>query len=121
MDDASPLTSRYKSLQQADASDYSDVERSNFRGLELDRLYQQIVTTPITSLTDAIDKLAFADHCLNEEDDFKEASNLIREVAQALLILRRATATPDTRFAANDTGAKGDIGDIGHSGKEGSE
>jgi len=84
------LTSRYKTLQQTDARDYRDHQPSSTQESELDRLYQQIITKPILTLADAIDKLAFADHCLNEEYDFKEASNLIREVSQALLMLHRA-------------------------------
>ena len=106
MIDASPLTSRYIKLQQAEAYFCEDDERESLRIAELDGLYQQIVTLPVLSLADAIDKLAFADHCLMEEDDVKEASNLIRTVSAALLILHRAAAHPEeydlTRNRAQD-------------------
>jgi hypothetical protein len=100
--DASPLTSRYKMLQKAEAYYGEDDERCALRLAELDRLYQQIVSLPILSLADAIDKLAFADHCLTEEHDIKEASNLIREVSGALLILYRATANPQKIHFSKD-------------------
>jgi len=81
-------------LQKADAYYGDDDGKQSLRLLELDRLYEQIMALPVLSLSDAIDKLAFADHCLNEEFDPKEASNLIREVSAALLILLRAEANP---------------------------
>jgi hypothetical protein len=95
MIEASPLTSRYIMLQKAEAYFCEDDERESLRLAELDGLYQQIVTLPVLSLADAIDKLAFADHCMMEEYDVKEASNLIREVSAALLILHRAAANPE--------------------------
>ena len=95
MIDASPLTIRYKMLQKADRDGGEDDDAPSLRQLELDRLYRQIVSLPILSLVDAIEKLAFADHCLTEEFDGKEASNLIREVSAALLLLHRVAQSPD--------------------------
>jgi hypothetical protein len=105
MIEASPLTSRYIMLQKTDAYYCNDDdERSSLRQLELDRLYQQIVSLPVLSLADAIDKLAFADHCLTEEYDIKEASNIIRNVSAALLILHRAAANPEEIRIMRDPG-----------------
>jgi hypothetical protein len=89
MADLCPLTTRYKMLQKADELRKPDDERLSLCDMELDRIYRQIVSLPIRSLADAIDKLAFADHCLTEEHDVKEAANLIREVTAALLKLSR--------------------------------
>ena len=90
MINASPLTNRYQALQKADAG--GDDELSSHRALELDRLYRQIISSPILRLLDAIDKLSFADHCLNIEFDIKEASNLIRQVSLALFVMHHRAA-----------------------------
>jgi hypothetical protein len=90
MIETSPLTSRYKMLQRADALHGEGDGRELLRQRELDMLYQQITSLPVISLIDAIDKLAFADHCLMEECDAKEASNLIRAVSAALWTLHHA-------------------------------
>jgi len=87
MADLCPLTTRYKTLQKADSFSDPDDGRISAGQRELDRIYQQIISLPVRSLADAIDKLAFADHCLTEEDDVKEASNLIRAVTAGLLRL----------------------------------
>jgi len=90
-------------LQKADAYfSGDDDERSCLRQLELDLLYQQIVSLPVLSLADAIDKLAFAEHCLTEEYDSKEASNIIRNVSAALLVLHRAAANPEQIIPSRD-------------------
>ena len=86
--EASPLTIRYRMLQRLDRqSDDCGSEQERLRMRELDRLYRQIHTQPVHNLADAIEKLAFADHCLEEEDDAAEATHLIRQVTAALLTI----------------------------------
>lgn len=50
----------------------------------LDTLYEQIISTPVTTLEGAVAKLQFALLCLTHEDDYKEAADLVQEVADAL-------------------------------------
>jgi hypothetical protein len=89
MFEASPITNLYIMLQRVDELSTESDERSAFRQKELDRLYRQIVSLPIDSLGNAIDKLAFADHCLSEEHDTKEALNIIRAVSAGLVNLQQ--------------------------------
>jgi hypothetical protein len=98
MINASPLTNRYQALHKADAG--GDDELSSHRAFELDRLYQQIISSPILRPIDAIDKLAFADHCLNVEIDIKEASNLIRQVSLALLVMHHRASDGSANFGS---------------------
>jgi hypothetical protein len=94
MIDATPLTSRYKLLREIDLYQLGGDEQSSFQQIEMDRLYEKIISKQIFSISDALDKLAFADYCLTEECDFKEASNLVRQVFAALLInLRNSRAS----------------------------
>jgi hypothetical protein len=78
--DESGLTKRYKALQQLDDAGEAPASEPS----EMDKLYLQIVVGPIANLHDAIEKLDFAHYCLTEEDDFKEAANLIHKVSAAL-------------------------------------
>jgi hypothetical protein len=55
----------------------------------LDAIYARIVSRPVIDIRAALEKLWFAHHCLTEEDDFKEASNLIYQVCVALETLSR--------------------------------
>ncbi len=58
---------------------------------ELDAIYKLIVSKPIGDIHTALEKLWFAHHCLTEEDDFKEASNLVYQVCLALESLSQAS------------------------------
>jgi hypothetical protein len=86
MIDATPLTSRYKLLREIDLYQIGSDDRPSYQQAEMDNIYEKIVSKQISSIGDALDKLAFADYCLTEEQDGKEASNLIRQVFAALLI-----------------------------------
>jgi hypothetical protein len=89
MIDATPLTSRYKLLREIDLYQIGSDDQPSFQQTEMDRIYEKLVTKQIFTTADALDKLAFADYCLTEEQDCKEASNLIRQVFAALLISLR--------------------------------
>jgi hypothetical protein len=95
MIDATPLTSRYKLLREIDLYQLGSDEQSSFQQLEMDRIYEKIISKQILNVSDALDKLAFADYCLAEEQDSKEASNLIRQVFAALLITLRNSRTSE--------------------------
>lgn len=99
MIDASPLTSRYRKLQAANQRESSQGDGALALDHELDQIYRQLISLPIFSLADAVDRLAFADHCLVEEFDFKEASNIIRQVAAALMRMQQSTDNPPPIFA----------------------
>jgi hypothetical protein len=86
MAETSPITNRYKLLQKSDCNNIPSDQISPLQS-ELDSLYEELISKPILSVGDALDKLAFADHCLLIEHDVKEASNLIREVSAALFVL----------------------------------
>lgn len=107
MIDATPLTSRYKLLREIDLYQIGSDDQPSFQQAEMDRIYEKLVGKQIFTTGDALDKLAFADYCLTEEQDYKEASNLIRQVFAALLIsLRNSQAAeeipslPEERRAA---------------------
>ncbi len=89
MIDATPLTSRYKLLREIDLYQIGSDDRPSFQQAEMDRIYEKLIGSQIFTTADALDKLAFADYCLTEEQDAKEASNLIRQVFAALLISLR--------------------------------
>jgi len=94
MIDATPLTSRYKLLREIDLYQIGSEDQPSYQQAEMDRIYEQLISKQIFNVVDALDKLAFADHCLLEEHDPKEASNLIRQVFAALLItLRNSRST----------------------------
>ena len=96
MIDATPLTSRYKLLREIDLYQIGSDSPPTLQQGEMDRIYEKLVGMQILTTTDALDKLAFADYCLTEEQDFKEASNLVRQVFAALLIsLRNAKAAEE--------------------------
>jgi hypothetical protein len=96
MIDATPLTSRYKLLREIDLYQIGSEDQPTFQQGEMDRIYDKLVGMQILTTADALDKLAFADYCLTEEQDHKEASNLIRQVFAALLIsLRNARAAEE--------------------------
>ena len=100
MIDATPLTSRYKLMREIDLYQLVSDEEPSFSQVEMDRIYSLLVSKPITSVSDALDKLAFADYCLTEEQDYREASNLVRQVFAALLIgLRKSRAGEIPSFA----------------------
>jgi hypothetical protein len=88
----SPLTNRYRQLRAVEALGGED-ETTTQAIREMDRLYTVLIGKPVTSLCDALDKLAFAELCLLEESDPKEAGNLIREVTEALSAMA-ATGAP---------------------------
>jgi hypothetical protein len=107
MIDATPLTSRYKLLREIDLYQIGSEGQPSFQQAEMDRIYEKLIAKQIFTTADALDKLAFADYCLTEEQDFKEASNLIRQVFAALLISLRnpraaeeVQALPENRRAA---------------------
>ncbi len=107
MIDATPLTSRYKLLREIDLYQIGSEGQPSFQQDEMDRIYEKLIAKRIFTTADALDKLAFADYCLTEEMDPKEASNLIRQVFAALLIsLRNSRAAeelqvlPENRRAA---------------------
>jgi len=89
MIDATPLTSRYKLLREIDLYQIGYDDQPTFQQGEMDRIYEKLVGMQVLTTADALDKLAFADYCLTEEQDYKEASNLIRQVFAALLISLR--------------------------------
>ena len=96
MIDATPLTSRYKLLREIDLYQMGSDDQPSFQQAEMDRIYEKLVAKQIFTTADALDKLAFADYCLTEEQDYKEASNLIRQVFAALLIsLRNSRAVEE--------------------------
>jgi len=89
MIDATPLTSRYKLLREIELYQIGNEDKPSFQQAEMDRIYEKLVSKQVFNVTDALDKLAFADYCLTEELDIKEASNLIRQVFAAFLISLR--------------------------------
>jgi hypothetical protein len=95
MIDATPLTSRYKLLREIDLYQIGSDDQPSFQQGEMDRIYEKLIGKQIFTTADALDKLAFADYCLTEEQDFKEASNLIRQVFAALLISLRTSRGAD--------------------------
>ena len=95
MIDATPLTSRYKLLREIDLYQIGSDDQPSFQQAEMDRIYEKLVAKQIFTTADALDKLAFADYCLTEEPDIKEASNLIRQVFAALLISLRNSSLPE--------------------------
>ena len=103
MIDATPLTSRYKLLREMDLYQLGTDEDPSFQQVEMDQIYRLIVAKQIVSVTDALDKLAFADYCLTEEQDYKEASNLVRQVFAALLISLRVSQASDIRPFVEET------------------
>jgi hypothetical protein len=50
----------------------------------MDAIYARIVSRPVVDLRVAIEKLCFAYQCLTEEDDIKEAANLVLQVCVGL-------------------------------------
>jgi hypothetical protein len=96
--DSISLVEEYRQLQQellhSSLGDTinSDPER------RLDAIYARIVSRPVVDIRAALEKLWFAHHCLTEEDDFKEASNLIYQVCVALEVL--AQKIPDDAIVA---------------------
>ncbi|HMA49278.1 MAG TPA: hypothetical protein VKP60_05960 [Magnetospirillaceae bacterium] len=95
MIDATPLTSRYKLLREIDLYQIGSDDQPSFQQAEMDRIYEKLIGKQIFTTGDALDKLAFADYCLTEEQDYKEASNLIRQVFAALLISLRNSRVAD--------------------------
>lgn len=95
MIDATPLTSRYKLLREIDLYQLGSEDQPSFQQIEMDKIFEKIISKQIFSISDALDKLAFADYCLTEENDFKEASNLLRQVFAALLISLRNSRASD--------------------------
>jgi hypothetical protein len=83
------LVEEYRMLRQialhGGASDLSSAETER----RLDAIYARIVAIPVVDIRAALEKLWFAHHCLTEEDDFKEATNLIHQVCLALEVLAR--------------------------------
>jgi hypothetical protein len=95
MIDATPLTSRYKLLREIELYQIGNDDQPTFQQAEMDRIYEKLVSKQIFNVADALDKLAFADYCLTEELDIKEASNIIRQVFAALLITLRNSRNND--------------------------
>lgn len=87
--DGLSLVEEYRLLRQKILRESADETANGGPEQRLDALYTRIVTKPVVDIPAALEKLWFAHHCLTEEDDFKEAGNLIYQVCVALEILTR--------------------------------
>ncbi|MTJ82358.1 MAG: hypothetical protein F8N37_15305 [Telmatospirillum sp.] len=58
---------------------------------QLDAIYARIVSRPVVDISAALEKLWFAHHCLTEEDDVKEATNLVYQVCLGLEAFSKRT------------------------------
>jgi hypothetical protein len=85
--DSISLVEEYRLLQQKILHD--DETGNGESDRRLDALYARIVSRPVLDIRAALEKLWFAHHCLTEEDDIKEAGNLIYQVCLALEALTR--------------------------------
>jgi len=83
------LVEEYRQLQQKILRGGREETVNTDPGRRLDAIYARIVSRPVVDIRAALEKLWFAHHCLTEEDDFKEASNLIYQVCIALEALSR--------------------------------
>ncbi|HXP97080.1 MAG TPA: hypothetical protein VN809_10240 [Telmatospirillum sp.] len=83
------LVEEYRQLQKEILHNPHEDQRTVDLSDKLDAIYARIVSKPVDDITTALEKLWFAHHCLTEEDDFKEASNLIYQVCMALETLSR--------------------------------
>jgi len=111
MIDATPLTSRYKLLREIDLYQIGSDDQPSYQQAEMDTIHQKIVSKQIIGIGDALDKLAFADYCLTEEMDGKEASNLIRQVFAALLISWRNSAVSEPLDRLPEDGRRAALGE----------
>ena len=94
------VTSKYDEyVRLAKQTGGVDPTRQSGDERRLDQLYQEIVSSPVTDLGAALEKLWFAHHCLLSEDDAKEAANLIHQVCHAFERLMAASQDPDTPVA----------------------
>lgn len=83
------LVEEYRQLQQKILHSTNGEVANTEPDRRLDAIYRRIVSRPVVDIRAALEKLWFAHHCLTEEDDFKEASNLIYQVCIALEALSR--------------------------------
>jgi hypothetical protein len=83
------LVEEYRRLQQEILHGANGETVNTDPDRRLDAIYARIVSRPVLDIRAALEKLWFAHHCLTEEDDFKEASNLIYQVCIALEVLSR--------------------------------
>lgn len=83
------LVEEYRQLQQKILQSHQGEAVNADPDRRLDAIYARIVSRPVVDIRAALEKLWFAHHCLTEEDDFKEASNLIYQVCVALEALSR--------------------------------
>lgn len=78
------LVDEYRRLRQCLLESSRKDADQEADGRRLDAIYETIVSKPIGDIHTALEKLWFAHHCLTEEEDFKEAGNLVHEVCLAL-------------------------------------
>ncbi|PKU26482.1 hypothetical protein [Telmatospirillum siberiense] len=83
------LVDEYRQLQKKVLNNSLDEAANADPGPRLDAIYARIVSRPVVDIRAALEKLWFAHHCLTEEDDFKEAGNLIYQVCIALEAMSR--------------------------------
>src|SRR5208283_4541470 len=74
------LVEEYRKLQKEILHNTSVDTIGVDRFRRLDAIYARIVSRPVVDIRAALEKLWFAHHCLTEEDDYKEAGNLIYQV-----------------------------------------
>ncbi len=84
-----------KLLEEAAHPAADDGASSAAVGAAVDAIYARIVASPIVDLVTAAEKLRFAQHCLTDEEDSKEAANLVLQVCYALEQLPMPTDTND--------------------------
>lgn len=82
--DAISLVDRYKRLRRRAMAAMVENRSSAHLENSMDAIYARIAGNPAASIADMLDKLWFAHHCLTEEDDIKEAINLILQVCLAI-------------------------------------
>lgn len=83
------LVEEYRQLQKKVLHNSMGDEFNADQDHRLDAIYARIVSRPVVDIRVALEKLWFAHYCLTEEDDFKEAGNLIYQVCIALEAMSR--------------------------------
>lgn len=82
--DSVSLVEEYRRLRKKSLQNLSSESIGADSDHRLDAIYARIVSRPVVDIRAALEKLWFAHHCLTEEDDYKEATNLIYQVCVAL-------------------------------------
>ncbi len=93
------LTEQYKFLRNKMLSGGAKEPREEGGSADVvseavDAIYTRIVASPVTDVASAVEKLRFAYHCLTDEEDFKEAANLVLQVCCALEALPAEVVLP---------------------------